>query len=50
MVAVMPIKQWDVDHADETHRAHVRLFDELAADENPELTVNNPLIRDKETD
>ena len=34
----------------EEHEAHVRLFDELAADENPELTLNNPLICDKEAD
>lgn len=34
----------------EEHEAHVRLFDELAADENPELTADNPLIRDKETE
>lgn len=26
---------------------NLRLFDELGADENPELTANNPLIRDK---
>ena len=34
-------------YAQERHEENLRLFDELAADENLELTVNNPLIRDR---
>ena len=34
----------------EEHEDTLRLLDSLAADENPKLTVDNPLIRDKETE
>lgn len=32
-------------YAERRHQEHIAMFDELAAEENPVLTLDNPLIR-----
>lgn len=31
-------------YAERRHQEHIAMFDELGADENPSLTLDNPLI------
>lgn len=32
------------EYAEQRYQEHIAMFDELAADENPSLTLDNPLI------